>query len=540
MANSWLERVVVCLCVGLLGACIPKVDDLSGGEPPPTPPTPGSSLPEVGDYAAVPLAECKMRPAGSSSAECGSLESFDLSGCDANSLLGLETAGAFNVRLHRSDIEQNDWATLMRAGKFSVDRGAGAPHPMFNRTTRTSADGRVTVTSQVGCSAKGTDRVTGCEVSCVNGAVTRMFTFEAARIRRRAGESESGGGMTLVGEAATGTGAATELFITKDHAYVVSIDDSAHGDGGLYVFDIRDRKAPRLVATRRHESENYWNGVWAKDDALYVASGDRGVLVFDISEPANPRFLRDLSNGSRQNVHTVQVAGSRLYATLVDPTTETLIYDVKNAREPVLLGRHQDASAGELKSFPHETTVFEDKLYVNHWRAGLLVLDPTDPANVKQVGAYKYPGASSHFARVGRINGNLTAFEGGEGWGAHLRVLDLSDAKSPRLIGEYKLSPEVSIHNMELVGGRLYVAHYQHGVRVLDVSGPAKPQEFAYFNTWRETDRHRGTSSWEGAIGIRVPGDGYVYVVDTSRGLLILSDPEPPKGPEIPEEPGEL
>ncbi len=27
------------------------------------------------------------------------------------------------------------------------------------------------------------------------------------------------------------------------------------------------------------------------------------------------------------------------------------------------------------------------------------------------------------------------------------------------------------------------------------------------------------------AIGIRVPGDGYVYTVDSSRGLLILREP---------------
>ncbi|QSQ11747.1 LVIVD repeat-containing protein [Myxococcus landrumensis] len=537
MANSWLEKAVVCLCVSLLGACIPKIEDLGAGEPPPPAPTPGASLNEVGDFSAVPLAECKVRPKESTTAECGSLESFDLSACDVNSLRGLETEGFFNVRLHRSDILENDWASTLRAERFTVDRGAGAPHPMFSRSTFTAPDGQVGVTARVGCAARGTDRVTGCELTCVNGAVARMSTFEGTRIRRRAGESESAGGLTLVGEVAAGTGSATDVYVTKGHAYVVSLDDVHAGAGGLSVFDIKDRKAPRLVATVRHASENYWNSVWAKDDALYVASGDRGVLVFDISEPANPRFIRDLANGGRQNVHTVQVDGSRLYATLVDPTLETLIYDVKNPREPVLLGRYQDESVGAPKSYPHDTTSFEGKLYVNHWSAGMLILDPTDPAKVKKVGAYKYPRAASHATRVGRINGHLMAFEGGEGWGAHLRVLDLADERNPRLVGEYKLSPEVSIHNMELVSARLYLAHYQHGVRVLDVSGPSKPREIAHFNTWRETDAYRGTAPWDGAIGIRVPGDGYVYVVDTSRGLLIFPEPDYPTVPTVPDDP---
>jgi hypothetical protein len=45
----------------------------------------------------------------------------------------------------------------------------------------------------------------------------------------------------------------------------------------------------------------------------------------------------------------------------------------------------------------------------------------------------------------------------------------------------------------------------------------------AYFNTYRESDPGR-SDFLDGAIGIRVPGDGYVYVVDKPRGLLILRE----------------
>ena len=60
------------------------------------------------------------------------------------------------------------------------------------------------------------------------------------------------------------------------------------------------------------------------------------------------------------------------------------------------------------------------------------------------------------------------------------------------------------------------------GVRVLDVSNPTQPRQVAHYNTFRETDPGRTEDMFEGAIGIRVPGDGYVYVVDTTRGLLIF------------------
>jgi hypothetical protein len=139
-------------------------------------------------------------------------------------------------------------------------------------------------------------------------------------------------------------------------------------------------------------------------------------------------------------------------------------------------------------------------------------------------GHYTYPRATSHAVAVGRINGRLLAFEGGEQWGAHLRVLDVTDPAAIRRIGEYKFAQHVSIHNLELVGTKLYVAHYQAGLRVLDVSVPESPREVAHYNNFRPTDPTRGDSFYDGAIGVRVPGDGYIYVVDTSRGLLILQE----------------
>ncbi|MGE6761643.1 LVIVD repeat-containing protein [Corallococcus interemptor] len=87
-------------------------------------------------------------------------------------------------------------------------------------------------------------------------------------------------------------------------------------------------------------------------------------------------------------------------------------------------------------------------------------------------------------------------------------MLDVTDPANMRLIGQYALRPEYSIHNMVLVGTKLYIAYYQEGVRVLDVSVPPRA----------------GSEFFSGAIGIRVPGDGFIYVVDANRGLLILQE----------------
>jgi len=227
------------------------------------------------------------------------------------------------------------------------------------------------------------------------------------------------------------------------------------------------------------------------------------------------------------DVHTVFVEGERLYAMSPDPIPRTFLFDIRTPTEPVLLGEYMEPGAidNPRVGYPHDALAFEGRLYINHWSAGYLIVDVSDPVNPKKLGGYTYPYATSHANAVGKYGDRLIAFEGGENWGAHLRVLDVTDPARVERIGEYRLEANASIHNMVLKDQRLYIAHYHHGVRVLDVSVPESPREVAYYNTYRETDWDRGQSFYEGAIGMRVPGDGYVYVVDDSRGLLIFPEP---------------
>jgi hypothetical protein len=319
-----------------------------------------------------------------------------------------------------------------------------------------------------------------------------------------------------------------DIYVTQGHAYVVSGNNGAQ-PGGLTVFEVSDKSAPVLKKTVSLAEDNDWNGVWAKGSALYVASNRSGVLVFDITNPADPRLVRSSPTvAGAINVHTIFVEGERLYAMSPSPQPKTLIFDIRQPLEPVLLGQYVEWGAGSDRrvGYPHDALAFEDRLYINHWSAGYLLVDVSDPANPTKLGAYTYAQATSHANAVGRFGERLIAFEGGENWGAHLRVLDVTDPRKPEKLGEYKLEPNASIHNMVLKGERLYIAYYHHGVRVLDVSRPENPREVAYYNTYRETDPERGQGFFEGAIGVRVPGDGYVYVIDTSRGLLIFPEPQ--------------
>ncbi|AKF79944.1 hypothetical protein MFUL124B02_07330 [Myxococcus fulvus 124B02] len=498
-----------------------------GKDKPDPEPQPPVSDADEGDWEDTgPFATCGVDAASNA---CGSLGSFDITGCTPGQLTSLDPDGVYTIHVRaRTPRYGNTYAFSSQSMRLadSGDQYAGGL-PLDTRQVHAGgvvfASGSFTsgTTSRrrsfIGCQSPAPNRLQGCYVDCINGRLESEGTFDAWKVTPREGEPVSSG-LELLSETAVSAGLAADVYVTKGHAYVVSLY------GGLFVYDVSDPANPRLTRNIRRANDNYWNGVWAKDDALYIASDSRGVIVFDISTPGEPLEVRAMGT-ARTNVHTVFVEGNRLFAASPAPTGEVLVYDISQPLDPQLTGTFQATGFTAATSYgPHDMFAFEGRLYVNFWRAGYVIASLQDDAAPKQLGAYRYEHSNSHASAVARYGERLIAFEGGEDWGAHLRVLDVTDAANPQRIGEYRRRQQVSIHNMVLSGTKLYVAWYHEGVRVLDVSTPESPREVAHYNTFRPDDPMRGESFYDGAIGMRVPGDGFIYAVDTSRGLLILRE----------------
>lgn len=461
---------------------------------------------------------------------CGALSSFDLSECGPLGTLAHE--GVFHLE-HRYEAAGEE-AFFPGAFKLPVDGGllAGTPiteaqlddDTFFLSRMLSSPEGTSSRRSYAGCKALAPNHLEGCYVLCRDGAAINSGTFQAKRVERIPGESEAHG-LTLVAEEAVDD-VAIDVYVAKNHAYLVA-------RGGLYAYDVSDATQPVFRSVTRLEGDATWNGVWAKDDALYVASAINGVVVMDISAPGQPVIVGNLPPAP-YNVHTVFVSGNILAAAGPADPGETLLFDVTEATSPQLLTRYVvEGSYATPEAHPHDMFLHEGRLYINHWALGYVVADVTNPSAPVELGRFAYPHATSHANGVARYGDRLIAFEGGEAWGAHLRVLDVTQPANIQQIGELRLPPEVSLHNFVIdePARRLYLAHYQFGVRVLDISVPESPQQIAYYNTWSPGPL-AGGSFFDGAIGIRYPKapdvtqEGYVYVADTLRGLLVLRVPQ--------------
>lgn len=452
------------------------------------------------------------------------LSGFDLSTCDLASLSQVELAGHWTLNAST--------ASRSVPGYFSFGLADGGSDLNTYPLTSTSRDGGLFLVSDVvsdgipvryvfaGCRAPSSDRLEGEVKFCAGGSARSAATFTAARIRRQAGEAEAQG-LTLVSETRLPEGYPADVFVSGTFAYVPAYV------WGLFIYDVSNPATPQLAATIKPKANEAFDTAWVQGSTLLVASRLRGLLVYDIGDPRNPVLVRETPQDAvRPDLRSLHVEGNRLVAASPYPNAEVILFDISDPRQPTVLARpfreDSDPNRGE---YPLEAFGFQNRLYVSHWLFGLVVYDVSAPAMPSFLGRYapqtEAPTGSAVAAAFGE---RLLAFEGGDGWGGHLRTLDVTRPEAIAVAGEFRRRPEVSVSNFVLSGTKLYAAYYQDGVRVLDVGTPERPTERAYFNTWREDDPGRGGSFRDGVLSVRLGADGLIYAAEKPRGLMIFRE----------------
>jgi hypothetical protein len=109
-------------------------------------------------------------------------------------------------------------------------------------------------------------------------------------------------------------------------------------------------------------------------------------------------------------------------------------------------------------------------------------------------------------------------------------VIDVSDIESPKEVARYEV-PEAGAHNIWVEDDILYVAYYQGGLRIVDVSGELRGNLYRqgrqigwYHTAGKEEESWRPNQAQ--AWGPQ-PFKGNVFLSDYNSGLWVLHH-EPP------------
>ena len=254
-------------------------------------------------------------------------------------------------------------------------------------------------------------------------------------------------------------------------------------------------------------------------------SGSGGLHIVSLTNPAAPLFLSRITGnvaGTVTNgfnaVHTLFLDQGRLY--LADGRTTTVkVFDVANPAAPVFLRNIVTTDAVDI----HQVTVISNRLYTSGWGGH------TDIYDVSNIVSQAPPllgvvnsGGASHTCWPTADGRHLVSTRESAADG-DVRIFDISTPSNAVLVAQLT-SAGVGIekavpHIPAVVGSLLYVAWYQAGLQVFNISNPARPVRVGSYDTYPDPT----TADYLGDWGVwPFLGVNKILLGDMQRGLLVV------------------
>lgn len=287
-----------------------------------------------------------------------------------------------------------------------------------------------------------------------------------------------------------------DLKVYSNHVYIVADNAGAHG---IQIFDLTQLRNidPADTPITFQETAIYTgvekshNIVINEETGFGYAVGSEtcggGFHIIDLSDPVNPSFVncyldsaagRGYSHDAQCVVYRgpdIEHQGKEICLGLNEQAV--LIADVTNKTNPstISIGRYSNPS------YVHQGWLTDDHRY-------LVQNDELDELN-------------------GIVSQTRTL------------IWDLEDLDDPILLAEYFGPSNAIDHNLYIKGKYAYMTNYTSGLRILDISDPAQPEEVGFFDTFTVDDRQAFEGTWSNYPFFE---SGIIAVNSIREGVFLL------------------
>lgn len=330
----------------------------------------------------------------------------------------------------------------------------------------------------------------------------------------------------------------------RDYVYT-----GTHAGGQrMLAWDITDPSNPILTDYVEVDARVV-NDVKVNEDASFAVitregASDRrnGIVILDLTDPAHPMIRSEYTETLTGGVHNVFITGDLIYA-IHNGTLDVHILDMSDPGDVKEVGRWGNDVPGR---YLHDVWVVDGLAYLSYWNDGVYILDVGDgrwggtATEPVEVSSYAYPEGNTHVAfPYTNSEGHSYLFVGdeifgcedcisrnghpGDGSRGFVHILDMADPENLIEVARYEV-PEAGAHNLWIEDDKMYVAYYQAGLRVVDVSGELRGDLFRQGRelAWLPTGTPDGAVVNAPMAWGPQPFKGNVYVSDLNSGLWVV------------------
>jgi len=334
-------------------------------------------------------------------------------------------------------------------------------------------------------------------IAMSGGAVAR----ETVRIEQRDVARE----IEFLGQARISEHYTSDLWVWeapdgRDYAVV----GSWGGPGTAYFYDVTDPRKMELVDTVQVDARTVNDVKISEDGRIGVLSREgasnrrNGIVILDVSNPRDVRILSTFDDQLTGGVHNVFIYDHHVYA--VNNGRRFDVIDIEDPTHPRRVSRFETDSPGRSV---HDVWVKDGIAYQAGVTDGVIMIDVGgggdtggSPENPIEIGRVEQITGWSHavWPFESKSAGKFYVFAGDETFysnprvkdtgqfdpeeklperaGGWIHVVEFDDPANPKEVARYKVG-DFGVHNywVDREAEILYVAYYQGGLRVLDISG---------------------------------------------------------------------
>ena len=321
-------------------------------------------------------------------------------------------------------------------------------------------------------------------------------------------------------------------------------------NGEAYFWDVSEPTHPVIIDTVTVDARTVNDVKVSADGRVCVISREgasnrrNGLVILDCTNPYEVTILAEYDDHLTGGVHNLFIYENHIFALSAGQRFD--IINIDDPAKPHRVGSFELDTPGHAI---HDVWVEDGIAYSSNWDDGVVMIDVGNgiaggsPSNPVKITSYAYPSGWNHAAfpyhskETGKryIIAGDEAFPDGNpaGW---IHFIDVTDPNNPVEVARYEV-PEAGTHNLWVQGDTLYVAYYQGGLRVVDISGDLMGD---LYKQGREIARYRAADP-NGKIPNSPmawgpqPFKGNIFFSDMNSGLWIvrLKQDEREKKPDI-------